>query len=226
MRPELISIDAVVFDAYGTLFDTASAARHHAAHLGERWTSLAQLWRDKQLQYTWLRALSGQWADFQTVTSEALDFAMESLGLVDTNLHADLMHAYLTPDPFPDVADTLQRLQQSGKRLGILSNGSAPMLAAAVQHAGLEGLLSAVLSVDRVQTFKPHRGVYQLAVDTFELPAHRMLFVSSNGWDAWCAKAYGFRVAWVNRGGLTPERLPASPDQTIPGLAPLPSLLR
>ncbi|MDE1953555.1 MAG: haloacid dehalogenase type II [Betaproteobacteria bacterium] len=225
MRREFVSIDAVVFDAYGTLFDTASAARRHAAHLGERWTSLAQIWRDKQLQYTWLRGLSGQWADFWTVTSEALDFAMGSLNLADPVLRAGLMRTYLTPGAFPDVADALQHLHQSGKRVGILSNGSSTMLDGAVQHAGLGGMLSVVLSVDTVQTFKPHPKVYQLAVDAFELPAHRILFVSSNGWDAWSAKAFGFRVVWCNRSEQTPERLPCPPDQTVQGLASLPSLL-
>lgn len=220
----LNDIDACVFDAYGTLFDVNSAAAKLEDELGNRWKPLAELWRQKQLQYTWLRALMGRYADFWQVTGDALDFALASLAIDDASLRSRLMDLYLRLDAFPEVKDTLARLKADGKKLAILSNGAPRMLAAAAENAGISGLLDAILSVDEVRTYKPHDSVYRLAAQRFGIPAARICFLSSNGWDAYGAKAYGFRVVWCNRYGQAPERIPQAPDGQIRTLAELPGI--
>ena len=168
----LDGIRACVFDAYGTLFDVASAAQRCADALGDAAPRLAALWRDKQLQYTWLRAVQGRHADFWQVTGDALDFALESLGMADPGLRERLMQLYLTLDAYPDVPEVLRQLRGAGLATAILSNGSPAMLAAAIAHAGLGDLLDHVLSVEEVGVYKPHPRVYQLAVDRLAVPAH------------------------------------------------------
>jgi len=214
-------IHACVFDAYGTLFDVNSAAGRERAALGDRWHPLAELWRSKQLQYTWLRSLVGPHADFWQVTGEALDFAMASLDLDDNALRQRLMNLYLELDAYPEVAATLKQLKAGGMRLAILSNGSPGMLSAAADNAGITPLLDAILSVEEVGVFKPHPSVYQLAVDRLGVAANEICFVSSNGWDAYSAKAFGLRVAWCNRFGQAAEHLPEAPDWSILTLAGL-----
>ncbi|ROR34554.1 haloacid dehalogenase type II [Inmirania thermothiophila] len=218
-------IEACVFDAYGTLFDVQAAARHLAARLGDRWQPLAEVWRAKQLQYTWLRALMGRYVDFWQVTGEALDHALDAVGLADAGLREELMGLYARLDAYPEVPQVLEALRARGLRLAILSNGAPEMLASAVEAAGVGGLLDAVLSVDEVGTYKPHPSVYRLAVDRFGLPAERMGFVSSNGWDAHAAKAFGYRVVWCNRHGLPRERIPQAPDAEVRDLTALPDVL-
>ena len=208
-------IRACVFDAYGTLFDVNSAAEREQAALGDKWHRLAELWRGKQLQYTWLRSLGGRHADFWQVTGEALDFAMASLGIDDGALRKRLMNLYLELDAYPEVAKTLARLKAGGLRLAILSNGSPAMLSAAVDKAGITPLLDAVLSVEEVGVFKPHPSVYQLPVDRLGVAAGEICFVSSNGWDAYSARAFGLRVAWCNRFGQAAEHIPEPPDWNI-----------
>jgi len=216
----LLGVKACVFDAYGTLFDFAAAARGCRDVLGESIDKLTALWRDKQLQYTWLRALQGQHVDFWQVTSDALDFALETLAFEKPGLNL-----YLKLDTFPEVPDVLRRLKQAGLRTAILSNGSPKMLDAAVKAAGLESLLDAVLSVEAVGVYKPHPKVYQLAVDRLELPAAAIAFQSSNAWDAYAASAFGMQVVWCNRYGQRPERLPGTPDRMVKSLAELPALV-
>jgi len=218
-------IRACVFDAYGTLFDVNSAAERERSALGEQWHPLAELWRGKQLQYTWLRSLGDHHADFWQVTGDALDFAMESLGISDRPLRERLMNLYLELDAYPEVADTLTQLKASGFRLAILSNGSPAMLAAAVNNAGIAALLDAVLSVEEVGVFKTHPSVYQLAVDRLGVQPFEICFVSSNGWDAYAAKAFGLRVAWCNRFGQAPEHIPEPPDWNILTLSELSSIV-
>ena len=208
-------IRACVFDAYGTLFDVNSAAEREQAALGDKWHPLAELWRGKQLQYTWLRSLGGRHADFWQVTGEALDFAMASLGIDDGALRKRLMNLYLELDAYPEVGATLARLKAGGLRLAILSNGSPAMLSAAVDNAGITPLLDAVLSVEEVGVFKPHPSVYQLPVDRLGVAAGEICFVSSNGWDAYSARAFGLRVAWCNRFGQAAEHIPEPPDWNI-----------
>jgi 2-haloacid dehalogenase len=225
MPVALSGIKACVFDAYGTLFDYASAAARCRDVLGDKLDSLNALWREKQLQYSWLRALQGRHADFQQVTGDALDFALETLGLVDARLRARLMDLYLTLDAFAEVPDMLRRLKAAGIKTAILSNGSPDMLDAAVSNAGIGPLLDAVLSVEEVGVYKPHPKVYHLAVDRFGIPAAAISFQSSNAWDAWAASAFGMRVVWCNRYGGRPERLPGRPDYEIRSLAELPALI-
>ncbi len=218
------SLRAAVFDAYGTLFDVASAAAEAKDVLGPRWQPLADLWRSKQLQYTWVRGLAGRHADFRQVTDDALDFALESLGVTDGALRARLLTLYETLAAYPDARPALEALRRAGLPCAILSNGSPPMLAAATRSAGLAGLLDAILSVEEVRVYKPHPSVYQLAVDRLGVRPEELLFVSANGWDAWGAKAFGLTVAWCNRTGQPPERLGPAPDFTVRSLAELPAL--
>lgn len=223
--PPLEGIKACVFDAYGTLFDYASAAARCRDVLGERIGPLTALWRDKQLQYTWLRGLQGRHADFWQVTGEALDFSLETLGIADPALRERLMNLYLTLEPFPEARGCLSRLKAAGLRTAILSNGSPPMLEAAVKGAQLEGLLDAVLSVEEAGVFKPHPKVYALATGRLGLAAGAIAFQSSNAWDAHAASACGMRVVWCNRYGQRPERLPGKPDREVRSLAELPALV-
>jgi 2-haloacid dehalogenase len=225
MATALSDIRACVFDAYGTLFDYASAAARCRDVLGDRLDPLTALWRDKQLQYTWLRALQSRHADFWQVTGDALDFALETLGLDNPELRARLMDLYRTLDVFPEVPAMLQRLKAVGLKTAILSNGSPDMLEAAINKAGIGDLLDAVLSVESVGVYKPHPKVYQLAVDRLAIPARAILFLSSNAWDAYAASAFGMRVVWCNRYGQRPERLPGKPDHEIASLAELPELV-
>lgn len=225
MALELRASRAAVFDAYGTLFDVASAAERARDALGERWRPLADLWRAKQLQYTWLRALMARHADFWQVTGDALDFALESFGVSDVALRTRLMELYEHLDAYPDARETLARLRAAGLQTAILSNGSPRMLAAAVESAGLSGLLDMVLSVEEAGVYKPHPLVYRLAMQRLALDAADILFVSANGWDAHGAKASGMRVAWCNRACQPAERIPETPDIVVASLADLPVML-
>jgi 2-haloacid dehalogenase len=221
----LAGVQACVFDAYGTLFDFASAARGCRDVLGDAIEKLTPLWRDKQLQYTWLRAVQGRHADFWQVTGDALDIAMETLAIEKSGLRDRLMNLYLTLEPFPEVPEVLRQLKTAGLRTAILSNGSPMMLDAAVRESGLSTLLDAVLSVESVGVYKPHPKVYQLAVDRLGIPAAAIAFQSSNAWDAYAASAFGMQVVWCNRYGQRPERLPGKPDRMVRSLAELPALV-
>jgi len=221
----LAGIKACVFDAYGTLFDYASAAAGCRDLLGDKAERLTALWRDKQLQYSWLRAIQGRHADFWQVTGDALDYALEALELEDDALRQRLMSLYLTLAVFPEVPEVLRRLKTVGLATAILSNGSPAMLGAAVDGAGIGGLLDAVLSVEEVGVYKPHSKVYQLALDRLGAAAGMILFISSNAWDAYAASAFGMRVVWCNRYTQRREHLPGRPDREIRTLAELPALL-
>jgi 2-haloacid dehalogenase len=207
---------AFVFDAYGTLFDVHSVVEAGRAVTGDP-QALSTLWRQKQLEYTWLRALMGRYEDFWAVTEAALRWALGRLGIRagETEI-ARLMEAYLSLATFPEVPDALAAM--AGTPLGILSNGSPKMLAAAVRSSGLEGRLTHVLSVDAVRTYKPSPAVYELGTRAFGLPASDILFVSSNGWDVAGAKAFGYRVCWCNRLGAPTENLGVTPDLEVPRL--------
>jgi 2-haloacid dehalogenase len=207
------------------MFDVASAAARCSDVLGERAGPLAATWRDKQLQYSWLRGLQGRHADFWQVTGDALDYTLETFGLRDPGLRARLMDLYLSLTAFPEVPATLRRLRDAGLMTAILSNGSPRMLQAAVEAAGIGGLLDHVLSVEEVGVFKPHPRVYQLALDRLGVPAAAIAFQSSNGWDAYAASAFGMRVVWCNRYGQRPERLPGAPDHVVRSLDEMPALL-
>ena len=221
----LDGVRACVFDVYGTLFDFASAAGRSPDVPEDRRAALTTLWRDKQLQYTWLRSLQDRYADFRQVTADALDFALESLGLDAPGLRETLLALYLGLDPFPEVPEILRELRRRGFRTAILSNGTPAMLEALVTRAGLGDAFDAVLSVDALGVFKTDPRVYRLALDTLGLPAPAIAFQSSNAWDAYAASDFGMRVVWCNRYGQRRERLPGAPDFEIRTLAELPGLL-
>ena len=222
---KLDGIEACVFDAYGTLFDFASAARGCRDVLGDNVDRVTALWRDKQIQYTWLRAAQGRHADFWQVTGDALDFTLDTLDLRQPGLRDRLMSLYLSLQPFPEVRDVLARLKDKGLRTAILSNGSPNMLDAVVTAANLNDLFDAVLSVETVGVFKPHPKVYQLACERLGLAPASISFQSSNAWDAHAASAFGMRVIWCNRYGQRPERLPGAPDREVTSLAALPEIV-
>jgi len=225
MPAKLDGARAVVFDAYGTLLDVASAAAAARDVLQDRWLPLSDLWRQKQLQYSWLRALMGKHADFWAVTGDALDFALEALRIAEPGLRARLMDCYGRLGPYPDAEPALRRIRAAGLKTAILSNGSPRMLASAARSAQLDGLLDQVLSVEEVGVYKPHPSVYRLACDRLSVWPAEIVFVSANGWDAWGAKAGGLRVAWCNRAGQPRERLGEGPDAEIGSLADLPAVL-
>ncbi len=211
----LAATEVCVFDAYGTLFDVHSAVARDASALGPLADDVSALWRRKQLEYTWLRSLMGAYVDFWQVTADALDVALAQHGVADAALRQRLLDAYLTLDAYPEVAPTLAALQAWGRRLAILSNGSPAMLRAAVDAARLGERFAAVLSVDDVGIFKPAPAVYQLACKRLDVPAERVCFLSSNGWDVHGAAAFGFQAIWINRFGQPDERLPGVPRRVI-----------
>jgi 2-haloacid dehalogenase len=225
-QPDAPPPRAVVFDAYGTLFDVASAARRAFAGdpvMAAAWPRLAEDWRRKQLEYSWLRAIMGQHADFRSVTADALDWALEAQGIgADRDR---LMTLYDTCEAYPEVAPVLAALAARGLRCAILSNGTPAMLAAAIDAAGLGHAFEAVISVEEAGVFKPDARVYALATARLGLAPADIAFVSSNGWDAAGAALFGFRSLWVNRAGAPQERLPAAPVRTIADLSALPAIL-
>ncbi len=221
-----MAIRACIFDAYGTLFDVNAAARHLSAEIGPAWAEFAETWRSKQLNYTWLRSLMRQHADFWQVTGAALDFAMQAHGIVERDgLRDRLMQLYLRLDAYPEVPAMLRRLKQAGQITGILSNGAPAMLAEACTSAGLGELLDHVLSVEEAGIYKPDPRVYRLVTERLGLRADEVAFQSSNGWDAHGAKAAGFQVFWINRSGQPAEGLPCPPDHELRSLADFPDRL-
>jgi 2-haloacid dehalogenase len=218
-------IKACVFDAYGTLFDVHSAVGKHRARLGDVADQVSAVWRTKQLEYTWLRSLMGRHADFWQVTREALEFAFEMHAVKDSELSADLMEAYLQLTCYPEVPAALAELKERGFQIAILSNGTPAMLEAAVKNSRLEEVIPQIFSVETAGVFKPDPRVYQIAVDEMSLKPEEIVFQSSNAWDAAGAAAFGLKVAWINRFGQSPERLPGKPQVEIKDLAELPKLL-
>jgi 2-haloacid dehalogenase len=213
-------IRGYVFDAYGTLFDVHSVVDAGRAVTPDPAT-LSATWRQKQLEYTWLRSLMGTYVDFWALTESALRYTMRRLGLSasETELR-HLMEAYLSLAPFPEVPGALARL--AGRPRAVLSNGAPSMLAAAVASSGLAAHLEHVISVDAVRTYKPSPRVYALGPGTLGIPAGELLFVSSNGWDVAGAKAFGYRVAWCNRTDAPEEELGVHADVVVRTLDQLP----
>ncbi len=205
-----MEIRACVFDAYGTLFDVNSPAQRLAEEIGEAWPAFSQVWRDKQLQYTWLRTLMGAYADFAEITAGALDFAMQAHRLDDDDLRARLLDLYNRIQAYPDAADTLEGLRAAGRKTAILSNGCTAMLQSGVAASGLGDLLDEVISVDGIRVNKPDGRVYELVEQRLGVPPANVLFVSANGWDAHGGAHFGFNVVWLNRLGQPAERLPGS----------------
>ncbi len=223
---KLEGVRACVFDAYGTLFDVNAVLDLAAGALGDKWEQISDTWRTKQLQYTWLRSLQDNYTSFWQVTQDALEFALTSAGLRDSALRDRLMDLYLKLDAYEEVPETLRALKAAGLKTAILSNGSPEMLQSAVDNAGISDLLDGVYSVESVGVFKPHPSVYQLAVDNLEISARHISFQSSNGWDAYSAKDFGFQTLWCNRFGQAEEQIPSTPDIQITNLSQMLPILR
>jgi 2-haloacid dehalogenase len=220
-----MGIKACLFDAYGTLFDVAAAARTLADELGPHWQPLAETWRAKQLNYSWLRSLMGAHADFWQVTADALDFALEERGLQDAGLRQRLLDLYFNLACYPEAPAILRQLKDAGFVTGILSNGAPAMLEAACRSAGIDALIDHQISVEDVGIYKPDPRIYRLAMEKLVLPANAIAFHSSNGWDIHAGKRAGFYAIWINRCGQPAERLPHPPDVVLRSLTEVPGIL-
>jgi len=210
-----------VFDAYGTLFDVHAAIARYRGQAGADADRLSEIWRTKQLEYTWTLTLVGHYTDFWTLTERALDYAFARVPSVDKGLKAKLLDAYFKLDAFPDARAALRTLKNAGKKTGILSNGSPDMLKGAVDAAGIGGDLDAVLSVDVLKMFKPRPEVYALVTEHFECAPNDVTFVSSNRWDVMAGTSVGFRALWINRAKMPDEYPDIPPRQTLSDLGAL-----
>ncbi len=214
-----------VFDAYGTLFDVHAAVRRHQEAMGPEAQRFSDIWRAKQLEYSWTRALMARYADFWALTEQALDYAFAAVPSADKSKRADLLAAYMRLDAYPEVPEVLKGLKQSGARLAILSNGSPNMLDGAVRSAGLQDVLDDVFSVDDLRTYKSNPEVYDMVTTSYRIFPDAVSFQSSNRWDIAGATAFGFRTVWINRAGMPDEYGDLSPAAVLPsleGLAALP----
>jgi 2-haloacid dehalogenase len=225
-----MAVTTCIFDAYGTLFDVAAAARIAAREPGRaafaaKWPQIAADWRAKQLQYTWLRAASDTHCDFWRITQDGLDYALEAAGMADPELRERLLALYWELSAFPEVPAMLKALKAAGLKTGILSNGTPRMLSGAVESAGIGDMLDAVLSVEALGVFKPHPSVYRMVDGRFAVRPRQVLFVSSNGWDACYGAHHGFQTVWVNRAGAPMDRLPAKPQHIMDDLSGIPALV-
>ncbi len=225
MNAALSGIEICVFDAYGTLYDFNSAVARHRGAIGPKADALSEMWRTKQIQYTWLRNSMSTYAPFWQVTGDALDNCLATFGITDKSVREKLMGAYLALDPFPEVPAMLEKLKKSGKRLAILSNGNPDMLDPMVKASGLADYFEAVISVDDAKIFKVDPKTYELVKKRTGVSADKVCFLSSNCWDAHGAAQFGFRTLWVNRGGLPEDILPGKLVGHIKDLSHLPSEL-
>lgn len=219
------TVDCVLFDAYGTLFDVHAASRRLIDRLGEGGLAVSETWRQRQVEYTWLRASMNRYAPFWEVTEQALDFALASHRIEDVELRADLLAAYRHPDLFTDVKDALARIRAQGARAAIFSNADPAMLQDALQAAEVADRFDVVVSVDEVKAYKPLPRTYAHALQRCGVTPSHALFVTSNGWDAAGAASAGLVVAWCNRAGAPRERLPAEPAHEVGSLRQIPALL-
>ncbi|MCT4558198.1 MAG: haloacid dehalogenase type II [Pelagimonas sp.] len=225
-----MAITTCVFDAYGTLFDVTSAARRAAEQPGRDalagvWQQLAADWRAKQLEYSWLRQITGDYVSFWELTKNGLDWAMERAGLTDPVLREDLLALYWELSAYKEVPFMLAHLKARGIQTAVLSNGNRDMLEGAVDSSKMGMYLDKLISVEEISMFKPAAQVYDLVGKHFGTARDEVLFVSSNGWDAAGAANYGFRTVWVNRMGLPVDRLMAQPDLILPDLSTIPEVL-
>ena len=211
-------IKACIFDAYGTLFDVNAACRELSKEVGDSWEQLASLWRLRQVEYTWLRNSMDQYIDFWQITSDALDYAMETLGIENIELREDLLNLYLKLEAYPEVRGLLAKLKQRGLKTGILSNGSMKMLNSAVDNANIRDVLDVILSVEECEIYKPSSKVYDLVKIKMHINKENVLFFSSNAWDMHAASNYGFKTIWVNRFNGKLERLPGKPIEIVNSL--------
>ena len=225
-----MTLSTCIFDAYGTLFDVTAAARQVAEKeqdpgLLAIWPKLSADWRQKQLEYSWLRTIAGRHIDFWQITQDSLDWAMEASGLHSAALRAKFLSVYKEIPAYPEVPEMLKSLKEKGKTVAILSNGSPAMLQSAVVSAGIGEFIDEVISVEDVHKFKPHIRVYDLVGDLMDVPQTEVLFASSNGWDAAAAAGYGFATVWVNRNHAPMDRLWGTPHRVLRDLSAIPELV-
>lgn len=213
-----MSYAAYVFDAYGTLFDVHAAVGRHAGRAGPDARVLSDIWRAKQLEYTWTRSLMGSYADFEALTEQSLDYAFARVPSVDPALKADLLHAYRTLDCFADVPQTLKRLKDSGAKVAILSNGTKGMLEAAVAHSALSDVIGDLFSVDSIGIYKTAPAAYAMVTTAYQLDPGAVSFQSSNRWDIAGAAKFGFRTVWINRQNIPDEYRDHGPALILPSL--------
>lgn len=218
MQTRSSSYSAFVFDAYGTLFDVHAAVRRHAAGIGPDGQLLSDIWRAKQLEYSWTRTLMGAYADFWQLTEQALDFALRKVTSVDPAIRTALLEAYWKLDCYPEVPAVLKALKANGGRIAILSNGSPAMLDSAVKSAGLDLIIDEIFSVDQVRRFKTDPAVYEMVTNAWRLYPGKVSFQSSNRWDAAGGKKFGFRTVWINRTAQPDEYLDFPPDLILASL--------
>ena len=209
---------ACIFDAYGTLFDVNAACRELSLDVGDKWQDLANLWRLRQVEYTWLRNSMNEYVDFWEITSNALDYAMEVLNIKNIKLRDQLLELYLKLEAYPEVKKVLGKLKDKKFRTGILSNGSKKMLDSAVKNAKIENLLDVVISVEECKIYKPSSKVYDRVEIKTNIHKTKVTFFSSNAWDMHAAANYGFKTIWVNRFQGKLERLPGKPNAIVKSL--------
>jgi 2-haloacid dehalogenase len=209
---------AYVFDAYGTLFDVHSAVRKHADSVGPDADLVSDVWRQKQLEYSWTRTLMDRYLDFWDLTEQALDFALAKVPTANKDAKKKLLDAYWHLECFDEVPTVLTKLKETGKKVAILSNGSSGMLLAAVKSAGLSDLVDDCISVDRIGRFKAVPAVYQMVLDDYQISANDVSFQSSNRWDIAAANAFGFQTVWCNRGDQPDEYSDLPPDRIVSDL--------
>ena len=218
-------ITTYVFDAYGTLFDVNAACRELSKEVGDKWNELSSLWRLRQVEYTWLRNSMKEYIDFWKITSDALDYAMETLNINNIKLRDDLLSLYLKLEAYPEVKSILENIKKRGMKTAILSNGNKKMLDSAVTNAKIQHLLDKVLSVDDCKVYKPATEVYDLVDKKMGIKKENVLFFSSNAWDMHAASNYGFKTIWVNRFEGKLEKLPGKPDKIINSLDQIEKIL-
>ena len=218
------NIKAIIFDAYGTLFDVNSAAEKCKERLGDKWEGFANYWRTTQLEYTWLRSLMKRHKDFWQITKDSLDKSMNFYN-IDTAMRSELLNLYKVLSPFTEVRDALNKLKLSNYKLAILSNGTPDLLNELVVSNGLKDIFDDIFSVEEVGIFKPDSKVYDLPINKYNIEKHEVLFLSANTWDVSGAGNYGYNTVWVNRNNNIFDKLDFEPDQQISNLSELLDLI-
>ena len=218
------NIKAIIFDAYGTLFDVNSAAEKCKNKIGEKWEPFANYWRTTQLEYTWLRSLMGRHQDFWKVTEQSLDKSMKVFQ-IDTSMKDELLHLYKVLSTFPEVKETLKKLKEKNYKLAILSNGTPSLLKELVSSNNLESIFDDVLSIEEVKIYKPHPNVYNIPIKKYQIEKNQFAYLSSNTWDVSAAGNFGFNAVWVNRNKNIFDNLDYKPITEINNLSDLNNLL-
>ena len=207
-----------VFDAYGTLFDVDHACKEMAIQLGDNWEKLSSIWRQKQLEYSWLHNSMNEYDSFWKITKDSLEYAMNSLSMNSVKIKNELLDLYFKIGAFEEVEEVLKKIKKNKIKTAILSNGSYDMLNSAVKNSKFDELINEVISVDECKKFKPHRDVYQLVIDKFNIYKKNCIFFSSNCWDIHGASNFGFQTVWVNRKKNIDELLPGKVDDQVQSL--------